>query len=446
MLKNLVEETANNPGTGATVTLGGAPAGRLTWRGSGFANGAQVFYFITDGTIGEWGIGTLTLSASDTITRSTVIGNTAGTFVKLNFTGTCRVYNALPAERALYVGQASLTLDGDVAITKATPQLSLNKAASGQSASIVGTLGGTLRWRMELGNGQAETGVANNGSHFFISRFTDAGALIDNPFFINRSTGAITLTSATVTFTGAVSAVSVAASGAVTGATVAASGAMSAGSLTVGGSPLWEAGDIKTTARTTPSAGWLFCDGASLAVASYPALFDALGYTFGGSGANFNVPDYRGRTVFGRDNMGGSAASRLTTAGGGVDGATLGATGGAQNHTLTAGQVPAHSHAATTDSHGGHTHTGTTNGWEGAHQHTYANPSNFGGGTVFLQGGSTYGQANIVTSGAEGAHQHNFTTTSNGAHSHAATTDSFGGGGAHPQIPPALVCNFVIKT
>lgn len=56
------------------------------------------------------------------------------------------------------------------------------------------------------------------------------------------------------------------------------------------------------------------------------------------------LPDLRGRTFFGLDDMGGSAANRITTAGSGIDGATQGATGGAQNHTLTEAELPAHTH------------------------------------------------------------------------------------------------------
>lgn len=88
---------------------------------------------------------------------------------------------------------------------------------------------------------------------------------------------------------------------------------------------------------------FLFCDGSAVSRTTYSALFAALGTTWGaGNGSTtFNVPDFRGRTRFGRDDMGGSAAGRLTTAGGGIDGASVGAVGGAQNVTLTAGMLPA---------------------------------------------------------------------------------------------------------
>lgn len=45
--------------------------------------------------------------------------------------------------------------------------------------------------------------------------------------------------------------------------------------------------------------GWLFCNGDSYRADQYPRLFRAIGYTFGGSGANFNVPDLRSRVPMG---------------------------------------------------------------------------------------------------------------------------------------------------
>lgn len=58
------------------------------------------------------------------------------------------------------------------------------------------------------------------------------------------------------------------------------------------------------------------------------------------------LPDLRGRVVAGKDNMGGTTASRLTSASG-ITGTTLGASGGAQTHTLTAGEsgLPSHGHS-----------------------------------------------------------------------------------------------------
>ena len=79
----------------------------------------------------------------------------------------------------------------------------------------------------------------------------------------------------------------------------------------------------------------------------------------GGRGANADsdwsanktiaLPDLRGRVTAGKDNMGGTTASRLTSAGSGITGTTLGVAGGTETHTLTAGQsgLPSHSHSLT---------------------------------------------------------------------------------------------------
>lgn len=51
------------------------------------------------------------------------------------------------------------------------------------------------------------------------------------------------------------------------------------------------------------------------------------------------LPDFRGRVMASFDDMGNSAAGRLTVAGG-MNGTGIGAVGGAQTHTLTLGELP----------------------------------------------------------------------------------------------------------
>lgn len=53
--------------------------------------------------------------------------------------------------------------------------------------------------------------------------------------------------------------------------------------------------------KTVPD-GWLLCNGASLAKASYPDLFTAIGYTWGGSGNTFYLPNYNGSHILGTTN------------------------------------------------------------------------------------------------------------------------------------------------
>ena len=113
-------------------------------------------------------------------------------------------------------------------------------------------------------------------------------------------------------------------------------------------------GMILAYAGATEPTGFLFCDGASYTTAAQADLFAAIGYTYGGSGANFNVPDLRGRTIVALDNLGGSSANRLTNAQADI----LGGGAGAENRTPT-GTVANHSHTIA------HTHTI-------AHSHTIA--------------------------------------------------------------------------
>lgn len=110
------------------------------------------------------------------------------------------------------------------------------------------------------------------------------------------------------------------------------------------------AGSMMPYAGATAPAGWLLCYGQTVSRTSYAALFTAIGTTYGsGDGSTtFNLPDCRGRVLAGKDDMGGSAASRLTNSGTGnpgINGATLGAAGGVDRHTLTVAQMPSHTHS-----------------------------------------------------------------------------------------------------
>jgi microcystin-dependent protein len=106
------------------------------------------------------------------------------------------------------------------------------------------------------------------------------------------------------------------------------------------------AGAIIDYAGTSAPAGWLLCYGQLVSRTTYARLFAAISTTFGaGDGATtFSLPDYRGRVAAGKDDMGGTSANRLTDQTEGVDGDTLGDTGGAETNTLTVAQMPAHRH------------------------------------------------------------------------------------------------------
>jgi microcystin-dependent protein len=106
-----------------------------------------------------------------------------------------------------------------------------------------------------------------------------------------------------------------------------------------------------------PNAFFAIPLGQAILRTTYAALFALIGTTYGsGDGSTtFNLPDLGGRVIAGKE----ATATRLTTAGGGVDGGTLGAFGGAQNGVIAQVNLPAVT-LATTITDPGHIH-GTTN-------------------------------------------------------------------------------------
>src|SRR5258707_6849253 len=89
-------------------------------------------------------------------------------------------------------------------------------------------------------------------------------------------------------------------------------------------------GAVVGYAGSSAPSGWLFCFGQNVGRTTYATLFAVIGTTYGaGDGSTtFGVPDLRGRVPFGKDDMGGVAASRLTySATGGIVRSGLGDTG-----------------------------------------------------------------------------------------------------------------------
>jgi microcystin-dependent protein len=90
-----------------------------------------------------------------------------------------------------------------------------------------------------------------------------------------------------------------------------------------------DTGEVKSFAGAAVPAGYLLAFGQAISRTNYAGLFAVCGTTYGvGDGSTtFNLPDLRGRVAAGKDNMGGSAAGRLS------GGTTLGAALGAETHT-----------------------------------------------------------------------------------------------------------------
>jgi phage-related tail fiber protein len=70
------------------------------------------------------------------------------------------------------------------------------------------------------------------------------------------------------------------------------------------------AGSIMAYSAQTVPAGYLECDGSTLDTTQYADLFNTIAYTYGGSGASFNIPDLRGEFIRGWDNSRGIDSGR----------------------------------------------------------------------------------------------------------------------------------------
>lgn len=150
-------------------------------------------------------------------------------------------------------------------------------------------------------------------------------------------------------------------------------------------------------------SGWFICDGSEKSETTYAALFAVIGTTYNTGGETpgyFRVPDLRGRSVAGKDNMGGSAAGRITN----FSGTTLGETGGEENHTLTTAEMPAHGHS--------------------------------GGGSGYV--GSSCALIRVGISGAD-------TNAPIGCNFASFGGGSAGSGGAHNNLQPTMMMNYIIK-
>jgi microcystin-dependent protein len=248
-------------------------------------------------------------------------------------------------------------------------------------------------------------------------------------------------------------------------------------------------GIISQFAGSTAPTGYLLCDGQSVSTTTYSGLFAVIGYTYGGSDANFNVPNLQSKIPVGKD----TSDAQFDT---------LGETGGSKTNVLVTANVPAHTHSGTTaaetqeHTHGGttgtvssdHSHSGVTGDINqnhnhaitvdavGTHNHSVtavldrttvqratgtittqspltpsATGSSFNGGHAHSASSGTVSSGhthNFSTGGISANHTHNFTTGGRSAtHNHTFTTDN-GTGTATPvnNLQPYIVVNYVIKT
>jgi microcystin-dependent protein len=226
---------------------------------------------------------------------------------------------------------------------------------------------------------------------------------------------------------------------------------------------------------TAAPTGWLMCDGTSYSTSSYSALFGVIGYRYGGSGANFNVPNFmdklpRGATVP-------------------TDATKLGLSAGADTATLSVANIPEHSHSIAHDHAifsssviGDHQHTidhthGTFATSAGTpHTHTYVGGSSGNGTGILLStsgvpgstwslalgtgGGGALGATFFPNLSSEASHYHSVTIGALGAvlsglagtHSHTVDVPAYSGTSGLTGSttgfdikPKSLTVNFIIK-
>jgi len=175
-------------------------------------------------------------------------------------------------------------------------------------------------------------------------------------------------------------------------------------------------GDTKTSFIVDDHMGWLNCDGRALDTTQFNLLFQVIGYSFGGSGSSFNLPDPRGRvigsvgTVTDVDNR-----SRTYVSGDSV---------GELDHRLTLNEMASHNHGGNT----GNSLTGIT--------HNGTGPSGDKYGFAFQDGNSTM---NASTNG--GAEPNLYTPVqalvlTDPQHNHSIS--SAGGDAYHNNVQPTL--------
>lgn len=174
------------------------------------------------------------------------------------------------------------------------------------------------------------------------------------------------------------------------------------------------AGTVLPYAGSSAPSGYLICDGSAVSRSTYATLFGVIGTTYGsGNGSTtFNLPDITGRVIAGKE----ATATRLTSAGGGVDGGTLGATGGAQTETASVSSTGSTSGSLSVSV------TGTTD--------------------IASQPPNRVGTAGIEAAASD--HTHTFTGT--GSATGSLSVSVSGTTASVTNVQPTIILNYIIRT
>jgi microcystin-dependent protein len=181
-------------------------------------------------------------------------------------------------------------------------------------------------------------------------------------------------------------------------------------------------GMLDYTGSTAPNSAFVLPYGQAISRTTYSAYFTLVSTTYGvGDGSTtFNVPDLRGRVVAGKDDMGGSSANRLTDADDGLNGDTLGDTGGGETQTLAQTNLPNVNFTVAS----GQTVSGTV--------------------TITSRGAGTSGSG-LTSLGLSGSNQETVTGTFSGTVTNTGTAASGGSGTAFGVIQPTIILNKILR-
>lgn len=109
-------------------------------------------------------------------------------------------------------------------------------------------------------------------------------------------------------------------------------------------------GEIRAFAGSYAPEYWHICDGSSLPINQYPALYSLLGTRYGGDGVKtFNLPNLLGRMPIGQGQ------------GPGLTNRVLGSSGGADEVVINLSNLPMHTHLVMIDTTGTPTKVPTSN-------------------------------------------------------------------------------------
>lgn len=191
-------------------------------------------------------------------------------------------------------------------------------------------------------------------------------------------------------------------------------------------------GGIDYWGTTVPSDNFVFPYGQAISRTTYATCYARLGTAYGsGDGTTtFNLPDKRGRVGAGKGDMGGTDVGLLSSSVSGVDGKTLGATGGVQGRTINKSNLPNVSFTFTGTP--GTVTTVTDNA-------TILAAASISPGTS-LQAGSSFSVdvigAGSLSKGARGA---------TGTFTPSGTVSSGGSDAVFPTTQPTIICNYIIR-